>query len=187
VNSGMRKLQFLSAVAVLSVTCCFAQKVNTGYDKTADFSKYKSYTLQKPAADPTRPLLYASITGTIKNDLEAKGIASRETDGDLTLIATGGFDYGLDSNSDVLSDSCKNCQAPLVDAQDWTGKIPVGSSGKSLPKGTLKLTFVDRASNKVVWTGTVSQKLDPAKKDQALQRIHAAVDKLMAEFPPKDK
>jgi len=184
VNSGVRKLQFLLLVAMLSVTCCFAQKVKVGYDKTADFSKYKSYTLQKPATTPNRPLLYASITGTIKNDLEAKGIASREKDGDLTLIATGGFDYGL--NSDVGLSGCQNCPAPLVDAMDWTGKIPAGgASGTAPPKGTLQLTFVDRANNKVVWTGTVTQKLDATKQDQALQRVGAAVDKLMAEFPPK--
>jgi len=187
VNSGIRKLQLLILVAILSATCCSAQKVQTGYSKTVDFSKYKSYTLQNPAHSPNRPLLYASVTGTIKNDLEAKGIASREKDADLTLIATGGFDYGLGSDSDVLSDSCANCQGPLVDPQDWTGKIPVGSSGKSLPKGILKLTFVDRISNKVVWTGTVSQKLDPTKQEQSLQRIGAAIDKLMAEFPPQGK
>ena len=57
----------------------------------------------------------------------------------------------------------------------------------ALPKGTLKLTFVDRATSKVVWTGTVTQKVNPDKKDQALERVHAAVNKLMAEFPPKGK
>lgn len=187
-NSGMRKLQLLLVVATLSVTYCFAQKVNVGYDKKADFSKYKSYAVQKPATDPTRPILYAEIMGTIKNDLEAKGISSVPQDGDLILIATGGFDYGGGSDADLLSDSCANCQRPLVDPQDWTGKIPApGPSGISLPKGTLKLTFVDRATNKVVWTGTVTQKINPDKKDQALQRVHAGIDKLMGEFPPKGK
>jgi hypothetical protein len=55
----------------------------------------------------------------------------------------------------------------------------------SVPKGSLKLTLVDRASNKVVWTGTVTQKLDATKQDQALQRVGEAIDKLIAEFPPK--
>lgn len=186
-NSGMRKLQFVLVVAMLSVTCCFAQKVKVGYDKTADFSKYKSYTLRKPGVVPNRPILYASITGSIQNDLEAKGIASREQDGDLTLIVTGGFDYGAGSDAG-LSDSCANCQAALVDPLEWRGKIPAPSPGGTAnPKGTLELTFVDRAKNKVVWTGTVTQKVDPAKQDQALQRIHAAVEKLMGEFPPKGK
>lgn len=185
-KSGMRKLQFLLVVALLSISSCFAQKVNVGFDKTVNFSKYKSYTLREPAVPPTRPILYASIMGSIQNDLHAKGFDNVKKDGDLTLIATGGFDYGLKSDPDLLSDSCQNCQAPLVDPLDWKGQITAtGSVGKSLPKGTLKLTFVDRATNKVVWVGTVSQKLDPAKQDQAMQRVNTAIDKLMAEFPSK--
>jgi len=184
----MKKLQFLAVVVMLSTPCCFAQKVKVGYDKTVDFSKYKSYTLREPVVTPNRPLLYASIVSSIKNDLGAKGITSLKKDGDLTLIATGGFDLGMESDSELLSDSCKDCQRPLVDPQDWTGKAPApGPSGMALPKGTLKLTFVDRANNKVVWTGTVTQKLDQTKPEQSLQKLDTAVNKLIADFPPKAK
>jgi hypothetical protein len=39
----------------------------------------------------------------------------------------------------------------------------------------------------VVWTGSVSQKLDPAKRDQSLEKIGAAINKLLMEYPPKGK
>ena len=52
-------------------------------------------------------------------------------------------------------------------------------------KGTLELDFVDHATNKVVWTGSVVQKLNPDKKDKSLQQIAAAINKLLAEYPPK--
>lgn len=108
------------------------------------------------------------------------------TDGDLILRASGGFDYGLNSDAGFTSDSCKNCQAPLVDPMEWTGKMaPPGSLGSPLPKGVLQLTFVDRATNKVVWSGTVVQKLDPEKKNKSLELAHAAVTKLLMKFPPK--
>ena len=185
-NSEMRKLQVLLALVALSAACGFAQKVKVGFDKGADFSKYKSYTLRQPPTTPSRPILYESVVGSIKKELEAKGLTSVERDGDLTLIPTGGVGYGLEAPPGLLSDTCKNCQAPAVDVQLWAGfKPPPGSSGKPLPEGTLELDFVDRASNKVVWSGTVIQKLNPEKREQSMDKIPPAINKLLAEFPPK--
>jgi hypothetical protein len=184
----MRKIQVLLAVATLSLPCAFGQKVKVGYDKSADFSKYKSYTLQEPTATPARPLLYASVMGSIRNEIEAKGLAHAEKDGDLTVIPKGGIDYGLGSASGFTADSCSNCQKPLVDARDWVGKVaPPGASGKPTPKGVLELDFVDRATNKVVWSGVVLQKLNPDKKEQSLEKVGPAIKQLLAEFPPKSK
>jgi hypothetical protein len=36
-----------------------------------------------------------------------------------------------------------------------------------VPEGTLALTFVDRPSNKVVWCGTVTEKLDIENKKKS--------------------
>lgn len=191
-NFSGRRRSLLVAASCLLVSVCtisenaLAQKVKVGYDKSVDFSRYKTYTLQQPPTPPNRPILYASIAGSIKNELEAKGLASVEKEGDLTLIATGGLDYGLPSATNVTSDSDPRGQAPQVDVLLWAGfKPPPGSAGKSLPDGTLELTFVDRATNKAVWSGIVLQKLDPAKKEQSLQRIGTAINKLLMEFPSK--
>jgi hypothetical protein len=187
-NLLARNVSTLLVVVVLGIPCGFAQKVKVGYDKSADFSKYKSYTLQEPPVPSSRPLLYASVVGSIKNELEAKGLASVEKDGDLTVIANGGLDYGVPSALNVTADSNARHQAPQVDVLLWAGfKPPPGSAGKGLPEGTLELDLVDRTTNKMVWSGTVIQKLDPAKSEQSLQKVGTAINKLMAEFPPKSK
>jgi hypothetical protein len=59
--------------------------------------------------------------------------------------------------------------------------------GKAQPKGNLQVSFVDRVANKTVWSGTVSQKLDPDNKDKSLKKANEAVKKLLAEFPPAKK
>ncbi len=182
----MRKLWVVFLAVTFFITCGFAQKVKVGYDKSVDFSKYKSYTWHEPGITQNRPLLYVTVVGSIRSELEAKGLVSVEKDGDLTLIADGGLDYGLKSDPGLLSDSCSNCQKPAVDARVWAGSPPPsGSSGMPLPKGVLELQLVDRTTNKVVWTGMVMQKLDPDKKQQALERVNAAIKKLLMEFPPK--
>jgi hypothetical protein len=47
--------------------------------------------------------------------------------------------------------------------------------------------MVDRTTNKEVWSGMVVQKLNPQKPDQSLEKVGAAIEKLLSEFPPKTK
>lgn len=55
----------------------------------------------------------------------------------------------------------------------------------AVPEGTLTLELIDRAANRVVWSGTVNQKLDLEKKSKSLEVASKAVSKLMKRFPPK--
>lgn len=181
----MKRFQVLVVVIMLSTAWGFAQKVKVGYNKSVDFSKYKSYSWQEPGMTETRPMLYATVVWSLRSELEAKGLVRKETGGDLTVFAHGSLDYGLKSVSGFASDSCTNCQAPLVDPMDWAGTPPAGGGGMGLPKGTLEVDLVDRTTNKVVWSGTVVQKLDPDKKQQSLDLVSSAITKLLMEFPPK--
>jgi Domain of unknown function (DUF4136) len=179
-----RKLRVLFIFAILPA-CVLAQKVKVGHDKSADFSHYKTYSVQAPSTQPTRPLLYDSVMGSVKQELEAKGYTNVAKGGDLTLVPGGGIGYDLPDTPGLLSDSCSNCKAPLRDV-DWAGYMaPPGSSGKPLPQGTLQLTFIDPASKKMVWNGVVTQKLDPQKPEKSIEKITTAIQKLLSEFPTR--
>ena len=182
-----RAFQVLVVVAAMSAGC-FAQKVKVGYDKSVDFSRYKTYTFPEPDIGTGRPILYMNVISTIRSELEAKGLVSVDKDGDLTVIAKGGFAYGSNADAGLMSGSCANCKAPLRDPMEWTGEAaPPGISSTPLPKGVLALNLVDTATNKLVWAGSVSQKLDPEKKQKSLEKAHAAIVKLLMEFPPQKK
>jgi hypothetical protein len=184
---GIQRIHLLVFAVAVSSTLAFAQKVNVDYDKSVDFSRYKSYTLERPVAQPAKPLLYAQVVGSIQSELEAKGLIRKDTDGDLTLILSGGLDYGL-GGLPTTDDSCKNCQAPLRDPMEWPGRSgPPGVGGKPQPNGNLQMSFVDPLAKKTVWSGTVTQKLDPDKKEKSLKKANEAVKKLLANFPPSKK
>jgi hypothetical protein len=51
--------------------------------------------------------------------------------------------------------------------------------------GGLALQFIDRAAQKLVWQGSVSQKLDSGKRGENLKQIQKAVAKLLEDYPPK--
>jgi len=167
---------FVALLMVVVVTpFSAAQKVKIGYDKSADFSKYKTYTWSKPDHPVERPQLFQTVVGTIDQDLQAKGLTRVPENGDLNLSASGGIDFGYNERPTATMD-------PVM----WQGQYGAPVLEASLiGKGTLTLHFVDRGSNKLVWQGTVMQNMDPEQKNQDLVLAEKAVDKLLKAFPPK--
>ena len=165
------------------------QKVNVGYDKSIDFSHYKTYTRPEPTNPPARPYLYMTIAGAIDDELKAKNLGKIETGGDLLLLCAGGVDFGLNTPAGAPLTSSLSGPPPAIDATMWTG---AGGGKPSLmapyvAAGTLSLTFVDSNTHKIVWSGTVSEKLDNENKEKSLKKADKAVVKLLSEFPPKKK
>jgi hypothetical protein len=184
-----RKKRLLLTIIVLgSGVLCVAQKVKVGYDKSADFSKYHSYSWAQPQTPPSRPLLYEYVVNAIDAQLSEKGLQRTESNGDLTLIPAGGIEYGsnLPAGTPILP--VYGGPSPGLNATMWTGANPApASSGPMVAQGSLTLEFVDRGRNEVVWNGTVTQNLDPIKKDKSLSLAAKAVTKLLKAFPPKGR
>lgn len=181
--------------SLISLTCvilvgalCVAQKVNVGYDKSTDFSHYQSYTWLEPGTQPSRPLLYSMIVGSIDHELKSKGLQRIERDGDLILVPEGGIEVGLSSSLSSPILPSYNGPPPAMDATMWTGSsASVGSSAVYVPQGSLAVNFVDRSSNKVVWSGSVKVGLDIERKKKSLEKVDAAIAKLLKGFPPRSK
>ena len=166
--------QFLACFIVVGLTTCgFSQKTKIGYDKSADFSKYKTYTWAKPDHPIMRPQLFQDVVATIDQDLQTKGLTRVDGHGDLCLSAAGGIDFGYNAPPTATMD-------PVM----WQGEFgaPV-LNAPLVAQGSLTLQFI--AGSKMVWKGTVMQKLDPEQKDQALVLAQKAIDKLLKGFPPR--
>jgi len=173
-------------IVIAVATSSFAQKVKVGFDKSTDFSKYKSYTWAKPETPVTRPILYDTVVGTIDQELTAKGLERVETNGDLTLIAAGGIEYGSNLANGTPILPVYGGPPPDINATMWTGGNPSAvTAGPIVAQGTLVLEFVDRSENKVIWNGNVRQILDPEKKNKSLDLAAKAIVKLLKGFPPK--
>jgi hypothetical protein len=74
---------------------------------------------------------------------------------------------------------------PTYDPTTWIGAtMPTNLMAPYVPEGSLMLTLVDRVSNKVVWTGTVTEKLDNENKQKSLSE---STRRLLScsQFPPK--
>jgi len=173
---------FLSVLA----TTAFAQKVKVGYDKSVDFSQYKTYTWAEPAMPPRRPMLYSTVVASVEDELKNRGLQRADKNGDLILIPAGGIEFGISAAAGTPMLSTYGGAPPAVDTTMWTGAAGTANLTSSyVPQGTLQLQFVDRNTNKVVWNGTVSEKLDVENKKESLDRIYKAIAKLIKRYPPK--
>jgi hypothetical protein len=187
-NVHKSRLLISLLLATISITNALAQKVKVGYDKTIDFSRFKSYTVAEPSVQPTRPLLYASIVGSIDHELKSKGFAKKETDGDLILIPEGGMEFGLNQAAGVPISPTYSGVPPALNATMWTGTAGYAASVSTyVPEGAIRIDFIDRAANTVVWSGTAKVKLDIERKTKSLQLIDKSIVKLLKEFPPEPK
>jgi Domain of unknown function (DUF4136) len=187
-NVALKTLRLGLLLAAVTTTNALAQKVSVGYDKSAEFSKYASYTWGEPAMPPNRPMLYASIVGTIDHELETKGLKRVDRNGDLILMPEGGMEFGLSSAAGTPIMPTYGGAPPAIDATMWSGAT--GSSNLTsayVPEGTLMLSFVDRQSNKIIWAGTVKQKLEVENKKRSLELIDKAIAKLLKQYPPQKK
>ena len=179
------KLRIAILLVAFSGSASFAQKVNVGYDKSVDFSKYKTYSWGQPTMPPTRPLLYATVIGSVDGELNSKGLSRVEENADLIVIPSGGIGFAMVFSGGTPVSPTFSGPPPSINATVWTGSQGGGELMPAVPEGTLTLELIDRAANRVVWSGTVNQKLDLEKKSKSLEVASKAVSKLMKRFPPK--
>src|ERR1700694_6156666 len=72
-------------IALLSVTASFAQQVKTDYDRSADFSQYKTYSWEKVQTQD--PLWVDRIKEAVSAALTAKGLTPVESGGQIAIVA----------------------------------------------------------------------------------------------------
>lgn len=178
---------FVLTALALSLTTASAQKVKVGYDKSTDFSRFTTYTWAEPAMPPQYPALYASIVWRVDEELRLKGFTKASSNGDLTLSPAGGVDFGFGGGASTPILPTYGVAPPAFNATMWTGAGGPSTAGTVVTEGNLVLTFVDRATNTVIWAGSVKQKLDIDRKNQSLELADKAVIKLLKEFPQKKK
>jgi len=175
----MKKLiQKLSLLAVLLViTSCSSVKVATDYEKSADFSKYKSFAFYKPGIDEAEinDIDKRRLLRAIEAELLAKGMTKSETPDLLVSLFT---------KSREQVNVYNNGYGPYGYGWGWSPWYYGNRSYVSTStQGTLYLDLIDSNKKELVWqgmgTGYLSQNMD--KKEE---RIKEFVAKIMGKYPP---
>jgi hypothetical protein len=159
-------------LGLLLAQVAMAQKVTVEFDRSADFSKFKTFAIRGGQLNSRNPALNSNlvkkqIEADIEKDLTSKGLTLASGPADLNVRYTFG-------------------QARKVEVETYpAGWYGMGTRAVRVPyaEGTLVLDLRDPASGTLVWRGVASdEKTDPAKLEG---KIDDMVKKSIDKFPPK--
>jgi len=163
-------------IALLFATASFAQQVKTDYDRTTDFSHYKTYSWEKVQTQD--PLWVGRIKEAVNAALAAKGLTPVESGGDIAIVA-----MEMTKNQRTLNTFYDG----FGGGWRWGGGFGDATTTVDNYKvGTLVVDLFDANAKKVIWRGSASDTLSD-KSDKNIKNLDKGVQKMFDHFPPNDK
>ena len=173
----MNTLVTTLGLVVASATTALAQNVTYDYDKTADFSKIKTYAWIH-GQELQDELNHKRVVSAIDAQLAAKGLTRVEPNGIADVLVA--YNAGFDRNLQIEGSS-----------MDWGGPLYRGNRNGSarvaeIVTGTLVIGMIDPETKSIVWRGVATRDVDmkasPEKRDK---NVNKTVAKLFEHYPPK--
>jgi hypothetical protein len=181
----MRVLAGVAAL-ILTSTMAMAQDVTYDFDKTADFTAFKTYAL-KEGTPVGQKLIDDRIVAAIDDALKAKGFTKSDANPDVVVVYHVAFDKQKDIST--FSSGYGGGYGPY--GYGWGGGWGGGTTStqvRDILVGTLVIDMADASHKQLVWRGMGTKEIDTkAKPDKRDKSIKKAVDKIFKNYPPKKK
>ena len=172
-----------AVLAALLFPCmAAAQKIKSGYDKSADFSSFKTYAWTQQQPSPIQPLVATVIVADIDHELTARGLRKVDKDPDL-LVA---YYAGANAQSAFAPADPGHLSTggiPPPNATMWTGSLPAMASPQVV-KGTLVIDLADARRRQLVWRATAEAKINYEKRSKIYDTVNKVIPKMFEKYPP---
>jgi hypothetical protein len=182
-----RVLCFIPALLLLAGLAA-AQDVRTNFDKTADFSKYKTYKWVEIKGSDRDPLIDKQIRATIEAELAKKGLTKTDSDSANLYV---GYQTAITTEKQVntfSSDFGYGGGWGYYRGYGGMGTSTSTSTSSTLYVGSIQLDFYDVASKHPVFRSIGSKTIDTkAKPDKQQKNLTKAIAKMLKDYPPKAK
>jgi hypothetical protein len=180
------KITLMAAIAVLLVpTVTLAQKVSYDYNKSADFTTFKTYA-HKDGTKVGQDLIDDRIVAAIDAQLAAKGLTKVEANPDVFVI----YHVAFDKQKDISTYS-SGYGGYGAYGWGWGGGWAGGTTStqvRDILVGTLVIDIADAKKSELAWRGMgvreVNTQANPEKRDKS---INEAAKKIFKNYPPKKK
>jgi hypothetical protein len=176
---NVQRTIFASAgIVLLFATASFAQQVKTDYDRSANFSQYKTYSWEKVQTQD--PLWVDRIKEAVNAALAAKGLTPVESGGDIAIVAmeTTQNQRTLNTFYDGFGGGWR-----------WRGAGGFGTATTTVDNykvGTLVVDLFDAHTKTLIWRGSASDTLSD-KSDKNIKNLDKGAQKMFDHFPPDEK
>jgi len=171
------KCLLLILVAGAVFSCKPTLKVNTDYDRSANFSAYKTFSLYYLVTSRTvSELNEERIWNSIRTTMSRKGYIESNRNPDLVVNAV-----SVLKNKKYLSATTSGYGGYRPYGY-WGGSGTTTFQSNNYKEGSLLIDVVDAKTNKLVWEGIGNAEFEkkPKNPDEAISN---AVTKIMSEFP----
>jgi hypothetical protein len=160
----------------------WAQKVQIGYDKSANFSQYKTYAWIPRQTPATNPVLAAIIDHDIDYELNAKGLQKVESNADLLVQSYGGS--GEVVGGYAAEPGYTGTGGYIMPGETmWGGSLPA-TPVPQIMHGTITVDLVDTRKKELVWRATAKGKMDYDKRNKLMEQANKAVSEMFKKYPP---
>jgi hypothetical protein len=171
-----RTLLATIAIVLLLATASIAADVKTDYDRSINFSQYKTYSWEK--VQTPDPLWVDRIKEAVDSQLAAKGWRRVESGGQASLIA-----IEMTHNQRTLNTFYDG----FGGGWRWGGGFGNATTTVDTYKvGTLVVDMFDANTQKLIWRGSSSDTLSD-KSDKNIKNLDKGVQKMFEHFPPEVK
>jgi len=180
---------FLPRVLVLLVPLAIlcnaaeAQKIKVEYDKTVDFSKFRTYAID-PVDNAARPMLRIAIQAAVQDDLGKRGLTKVDSNPGLYVQMYGAVE--TDFTTHYHDPIYGGAIPPINTGITLWHNIPGTVTSVVIPKGTLVIDLLDANKKELVWRGIAKQKLSD-QKEKLVDQVNTAVEKMFAQYPAQPK
>jgi len=173
----MNTRRILAVAFAAATLACSTLQVNTDFDPTTDFGKYKTFSMKKGAGAPDN-INAARLEQALSSALAARGLKQMPEGGDLSVFSH--FKLGQDTQLNTYGYGGWG-------GWRWGGGMQT-TQVEQIPTGTLVVDLVDAASNKAVWRGIAKDQLSTTSTpDERMQKANDVAAQLFANYPPGSK
>jgi len=163
-------------ILLLLSTALLAADVKTDYDRSTNFSQYKTYSWEKVQTQD--PLWVDRIKEAVNAALTAKGLTPVESGGDIAILA-----MEMTQNRRTLNTYYDG----FGGGWRWGGGLGNATTTVDNYKtGTLVVDMFDAKTKKIIWRGSSSDTLSD-KSDKNIKNLDKGVQKMFDHFPPEVK
>jgi len=182
----MKKIVLFSiALFLLGVGTAVAQDVRYNFDKSKDFSKFKTYKwVDLKDAQKLNDIQRKMITDTVDAELAKKGLLKTTNDNADLFV---GNQVGISTEKQFTSYDTGWGYGPGWYGGGWYGGGGGTTTGSTstIYIGQLAVDMYDSMNKQLVWRGLVSKTIDQnAKPDKQQKNLTKAVTKLFKNYPP---
>jgi hypothetical protein len=167
----------MTAALALVATGAAAQNVTYDFDKTAEFSAFKTYAWVR-GTNLSDELNHKRIVNAVDAQLAAKGLVKADSSAQPDVLVA--YHASFNRNLQITGFS-----------SGWGGyRFAASRSGSARAEeilvGTLVVDLVDAKSKTIVWRGVASREVDvKASPEKREKNINKAAEKLFKHYPPK--